>query len=121
MAHSQYKYFFYVLTTGFFVLYSCYMTQLDVPSRQTTPTQHIRVLGSSFRCLEKEGKRPQNIVFPCSHRCLCDGCSELMGGRRVIHVRMCRVPWACGPAAVRVVFSPPCCTFGTSAETQGNG
>eukprot|EP00964_Phaeocystis_antarctica_P002727 scaffold1448_cov79-Phaeocystis_antarctica.AAC.1 len=36
------------------------MTQLDVPNRQTTPTQHTRVLGSSFRCLDKEGKRPQN-------------------------------------------------------------
>jgi len=35
------------------------MTQLDVPNRQTTPTQHTRVLGSSFRCLDKEGKRPQ--------------------------------------------------------------
>ena len=36
------------------------MTQLDVPNRQTTPTQHTRVLGSSFRCLDKEDKRPQN-------------------------------------------------------------
>ena len=52
---------FYVLTTGFFVLYSCYVTQLDVPSRQTTPTRHIRVLDSSFRCLDKEGKRPQIV------------------------------------------------------------
>jgi len=44
------------------VLYSCYVTQLDVPSRQTTPTRHIRVLDSSFRCLDKEGKRPQNFT-----------------------------------------------------------
>ena len=34
--------------------YSCYMIRLDVSSRQTTPTQHIRVLGSSFRCLDKD-------------------------------------------------------------------
>ena len=54
---------FYVLTTGFFVLYSCYVTQLDVPSRQTTPTRHTRVLDSSFRCLDKEDKRPQRLVF----------------------------------------------------------
>ena len=44
------------------MLYSCYVTQLDVPSRQTTPTRHIRVLGSSFRCLDKEDKRPQKIT-----------------------------------------------------------
>ena len=37
------------------------MTQLDVLNRQTTPTQHTRVLGSSFRCLDKEGKRPQKV------------------------------------------------------------
>ena len=45
------------------MLYSCYVTQLDVPSRQTTPTRHIWVLGSSFRCLDKEDKRPQNEVY----------------------------------------------------------
>ena len=47
--------------TDFFVLYSCYVTQLDVPSRQTTPTRHTRVLDSSFRCLDKEDKRPQKV------------------------------------------------------------
>ena len=56
------------MTTGFFGLYSYFMTQLDMPNRQTTPMQHTRVLGSSFRCLDKEGKRPQNffglIFFP---------------------------------------------------------
>ena len=36
------------------------MTQLDMPNRQTTPMQHTRVLGSSFWCLDKEGKRPQS-------------------------------------------------------------
>ena len=51
---------FLTLTTGFFGLYSYFMTQLDVPNRQTTPTQHTRVLGSSFRCLDKEDKRPQS-------------------------------------------------------------
>ena len=38
-----------------------------VPSRQTiqtTPTQHIRVLGSSFRCLNKEDKRSQRGAPP---------------------------------------------------------
>ena len=40
------------------------MTQLDVLNRQTTPTQHTRVLGSSFRCLDKEGKRPQKVQTP---------------------------------------------------------
>eukprot|EP00964_Phaeocystis_antarctica_P113238 scaffold77299_cov52-Phaeocystis_antarctica.AAC.1 len=35
------------------------MTQLHVPNRQTTPTPHTRVRGSSFRCLDKEDKRPQ--------------------------------------------------------------
>ena len=49
-------------TFGFFVLYSCYVTQLDVPSRQTTPTRHTRVLDSSFRCLDKEDKRPQKAA-----------------------------------------------------------
>ena len=46
------------------MLYSCYMTQLDVPSRQTTPTRDAAhpVLDSSFRCLDKEGKRPQIVI-----------------------------------------------------------
>ena len=43
------------------MLYSCYVTQLDVPSHQTTPTRHTRVLDISFRCLDKEDKRPQII------------------------------------------------------------
>ena len=47
-----------------FGLYSYFMTQLDVPNRQTTPTQHTRVLGSSFRCLDKERKRPQKDGTP---------------------------------------------------------
>ena len=38
------------------MLYSYFMTQLDMPNRQTTPMQHTRVIGSSFRCLDKEGK-----------------------------------------------------------------
>jgi len=45
------------------VLYSYFMTQLDMPNRQTTPMQHTRVLGSSYRCLDKEGKRPQIMAI----------------------------------------------------------
>ena len=37
------------------------MTQLGAPNRQTTSKQHVRVLGSSFWCLDKGDKRPQNL------------------------------------------------------------
>ena len=60
------------------MLYSCYATQLDVPSRQTTPTRHIRVLDSSFRCLDKEGKRPQNVG-------LASDCYDNMSSKRLRH------------------------------------